>query len=81
MQRAPFGPHGRVRLSVILRRRLRESSVTGRRLGVALVHGSARADAEVVRELTETDYGSREFSVPDLEGTLWSFGTYNPHDR
>ena len=39
------------------------------------------AGAEVVRELTDTDYGSREFSVRDPEGNLWSFGTYNPHDR
>jgi uncharacterized glyoxalase superfamily protein PhnB len=42
---------------------------------------ATRAGAEVVRELTDTDYGSREFSVRDLEGNLWSFGTYNPHDR
>jgi uncharacterized glyoxalase superfamily protein PhnB len=46
------------------------------------VHARARsAGAEVVRELTDTDYGSREFSVRDPEGNLWSFGTYNPHDR
>ena len=46
------------------------------------VHARAtQAGAEVVRELTETDYGSREFSARDLEGNLWSFGTYNPHDR
>jgi uncharacterized glyoxalase superfamily protein PhnB len=46
------------------------------------VHARAtRAGAEIVRELTDTDYGSREFSVRDLEGNLWSFGTYNPHDR
>jgi uncharacterized glyoxalase superfamily protein PhnB len=31
-----------------------------------------------VRELIDTDYGSREFSVRDPEGNLWSFGTYNP---
>lgn len=46
------------------------------------VHDRAtRSGAEVVRELTDTDYGSREFSVRDPEGNLWSFGTYNPHDR
>jgi len=46
------------------------------------IHARAtRVGAEVVRELTDTDYGSREFSVRDLEGILWSFGTYNPHDR
>jgi uncharacterized glyoxalase superfamily protein PhnB len=34
------------------------------------------AGAEVVRPLNETDYGSREFSVRDPEGNVWSFGTY-----
>jgi uncharacterized glyoxalase superfamily protein PhnB len=32
--------------------------------------------AEVVMALTDTDYGSRDFSVRDPEGNLWSFGTY-----
>jgi uncharacterized glyoxalase superfamily protein PhnB len=42
------------------------------------VHAQAtRAGAEVVRELTDTDYGSREFSVRDLEGNLWSFGSHS----
>jgi uncharacterized glyoxalase superfamily protein PhnB len=36
------------------------------------------AGAEVTREIEETDYGSREFSVCDPEGRLWSFGTYRP---
>lgn len=37
------------------------------------------AGAEMVRELHDTDYGSRDFICRDLEGHLWSFGTYNPH--
>jgi uncharacterized glyoxalase superfamily protein PhnB len=36
------------------------------------------AGAEIVRELTDEDYGSREYSARDLEGNLWSFGTYDP---
>jgi uncharacterized glyoxalase superfamily protein PhnB len=36
------------------------------------------AGAEVVRELGDTDYGSRDFIVRDPEGNLWSFGTYRP---
>jgi uncharacterized glyoxalase superfamily protein PhnB len=36
------------------------------------------AGAEVVMEPTDQDYGSRDFSVRDLEGNLWSFGTYQP---
>jgi len=36
------------------------------------------AGAEVVRELEDTDYGSREFSTRDPEGNIWSFGTYAP---
>ncbi|MEA2346519.1 MAG: hypothetical protein QOG62_306 [Thermoleophilaceae bacterium] len=34
--------------------------------------------AEIVRELTDTDYGSRDFTVRDPEGNIWSFGTYDP---
>jgi uncharacterized glyoxalase superfamily protein PhnB len=29
-----------------------------------------------VRGLRDEDYGSRGFTVRDLEGNLWSFGTY-----
>jgi uncharacterized glyoxalase superfamily protein PhnB len=38
------------------------------------------AGATVVRELQDTDYGSREYSVRDPEGNLWSFGTYDPYE-
>lgn len=38
------------------------------------------ADAEVVRPLSDTDHGSRDFVVRDPEGNLWSFGTYRPED-
>jgi uncharacterized glyoxalase superfamily protein PhnB len=34
------------------------------------------AGAEIIRELSETDYGSREFALRDPEGNGWSFGTY-----
>ena len=36
------------------------------------------AGAEIVRGLESTDYGSREYTARDLEGHLWSFGTYRP---
>ncbi len=40
------------------------------------------AGAEIVYELTDQDYGSRDYSARDLEGNLWSFGTYRPtHER
>ena len=29
-------------------------------------------------EPISTDYGSRDYSARDLEGNLWSFGTYEP---
>lgn len=38
------------------------------------------AGAEIVREPTDQDYGSREYSARDPEGNLWSFGTYDPYD-
>jgi uncharacterized glyoxalase superfamily protein PhnB len=36
------------------------------------------AGGTIVRELENTDYGSREFTVKDLEGHSWSVGTYDP---
>ena len=36
------------------------------------------AGAEIVREIEDTDYGSREYTARDLEGNVWSFGTYRP---
>ena len=39
----------------------------------AVAHG-----AQIERALAETDYGSREYTARDLEGNLWSFGTYRP---
>lgn len=36
------------------------------------------AGAVEAAPLRDTDYGSREFSVRDPEGHVWSFGTYRP---
>lgn len=32
--------------------------------------------AQVIRDMEDTDYGSRGFSIADAEGNAWSFGTY-----
>jgi uncharacterized glyoxalase superfamily protein PhnB len=46
---------------------------------VDALHERARAaGAEIVRELQETDYGSREFGARDPDGHTWYFGTYRP---
>lgn len=46
---------------------------------VDAVYARAKAaGGKIVRELQNTDYGSREFSVRDPEGHSWSVGTYNP---
>jgi uncharacterized glyoxalase superfamily protein PhnB len=37
-----------------------------------------RAGATITRELTDMDYGSREYGATDPEGNEWSFGTYQP---
>jgi len=43
-------------------------------------HERAKATgARIVRELRDEAYGSREYSARDLEGNLWSFGTYDPY--
>jgi uncharacterized glyoxalase superfamily protein PhnB len=36
------------------------------------------AGAKVELELADQSYGSRDFTVRDPEGNLWSFGTYRP---
>ena len=37
-----------------------------------------QAGATIVMELTDQEYGSREYAAEDPEGNLWSFGTYDP---
>ena len=39
------------------------------------------AGAEITRELEDTPYGSREYTCRDLDGHVWSFGTYRPGDE
>lgn len=39
------------------------------------------ASAEIVHELQDMDYGSREYAARDPEGYLWSFGTYRPGEE
>ena len=39
---------------------------------------AVEAGAEIVRELENTPYGSRDYSARDPEGHLWNFGTYRP---
>ena len=36
------------------------------------------AGAKIIMELEDTEFGSREYMARDLEGHLWSFGTYAP---
>ncbi len=36
------------------------------------------AGARILQEPADQDYGSREYVARDLEGNLWSFGTYVP---
>lgn len=44
----------------------------------ALYARAKQAGAEIVMELADQDYGSRDFSCRDREGHLWNFGTYDP---
>jgi uncharacterized glyoxalase superfamily protein PhnB len=36
------------------------------------------AGADILRDPKDTDYGSREYAARDLEGHVWSFGSYRP---
>ena len=40
-----------------------------------------QAGARITMPLADTHYGSREFTVADPEGNLWSFGTYRGAPR
>jgi uncharacterized glyoxalase superfamily protein PhnB len=42
------------------------------------LHERAAAAGGEPSELTEQDYGSRDFSIEDPDGHRWSFGTYRP---
>jgi uncharacterized glyoxalase superfamily protein PhnB len=44
----------------------------------ALYVRAKAAGGDIVWELTDEEYGSREFSVRDPEGNVWSLGTYRP---
>jgi uncharacterized glyoxalase superfamily protein PhnB len=42
-------------------------------------HDRAKAaGAEIVRPLRDQDYGSREYTARDVDGNIWTFGTYDP---
>ncbi|MFI6446718.1 VOC family protein [Kitasatospora sp. NPDC050543] len=47
----------------------------------ALYTRAVAAGAEVLSELHETDYGSRDCSFRDPEGNRWYFGTYRGEPR
>lgn len=36
------------------------------------------ADAHVIREPHDNDYGGRGYEIRDPEGVVWSFGSYDP---
>ena len=61
---------------------LRYRNAGGDRLavqGVRIREEDGRAsDAEIVRELVTQDCGGRDYTPRDLEGHVWTFGTYDP---
>ena len=43
------------------------------------IYGRAKAaGAVIVRDIKDEDYGGRGFACRDLEGHIWSIGTYDP---
>ncbi len=46
---------------------------------VDAAYANAKAfGARIATEIKDEDYGGRDFSCHDLEGHLWSFGSYDP---
>ncbi len=42
-------------------------------------HDKAKAEgADIILELSDKEYGGRDYTCRDPEGNIWSFGTYNP---
>jgi uncharacterized glyoxalase superfamily protein PhnB len=42
-------------------------------------HAQAKAaGAEIVIPLVTQDYGGRDYTCRDIEGHIWTFGTYDP---
>lgn len=39
---------------------------------------AAAAEAEILSEPEDQDYGGRFYACRDLEGNVWSFGSYDP---
>ena len=44
----------------------------------AVYRRARAAGAEIVLDIKDEDYGGRGFTCRDLEGRLWTFGTYDP---
>jgi uncharacterized glyoxalase superfamily protein PhnB len=44
----------------------------------AIYRRARAAGAAIVMDIKDEDYGGRGFSCRDLEGRLWTFGTYDP---
>lgn len=44
----------------------------------AVYRRAKSAGAEIVMDIKDEDYGGRGFTCRDLEGHVWSFGTYDP---
>ena len=44
----------------------------------AIYQRAKAAGAEIVLDIKDEDYGGRGFTCRDLEGRLWTFGTYDP---
>jgi uncharacterized glyoxalase superfamily protein PhnB len=46
------------------------------------IYASAKAaGAEIVLDVKDESYGGRSFTCRDLEGHLWTFGTFDPWSR
>ena len=44
----------------------------------AIYQRAKGAGAQIVLDIKDEDYGGRGFTCRDLEGRLWTFGTYDP---
>ncbi|MFF5493274.1 VOC family protein [Streptomyces aquilus] len=61
---------------------MKDAGTTGVYVAVADVDAHHRhaveQGAEILMPPTDQDYGARDYMARDIEGNIWSFGTYTP---
>ena len=78
------GSHGGTGFDTYVASQREIGPVAAQRLDVVVDDADAHlararaAGAEILLEISDQDYGGRDYTCRDLEGHIWTFGTYDP---